>query len=133
MISLTCHHSYCAGCIANAVLASTRHLCDNDRIAVTSYINNIYGDTTSPASSPNHFSNTVTGQGVPVPNVAAQCPLCRTGLTPLDLHPNLALAALTNELNVYCGNRSKGVFCIEEELPFYIIICCVLTYLILNA
>eukprot|EP01135_Chromosphaera_perkinsii_P007596 Nk52_evm52s914 gene=Nk52_evmTU52s914 len=106
VISLTCHHSYCASCIASAVLASTINLCDADRSSVEAYINSIYGDVT-PGVSPVRGGQGTTS-AIAVPNVVAQCPLCRTSLTPSDLHPNLALAALTNELNVYCSNRAKG-------------------------
>ncbi|KAI8807782.1 WD40-repeat-containing domain protein [Cladochytrium replicatum] len=37
-----------------------------------------------------------------------QCPLCRSKLRKEDLHPNLALAGLIQELLVYCPNREFG-------------------------
>ncbi|KAJ9051126.1 E3 ubiquitin-protein ligase traf7, variant 4 [Entomophthora muscae] len=40
--------------------------------------------------------------------ISANCPLCRCQLKVSDLHPNLALASLINEIPVYCVNRDNG-------------------------
>ncbi|KAJ3117089.1 E3 ubiquitin-protein ligase traf7, partial [Nowakowskiella sp. JEL0407] len=37
-----------------------------------------------------------------------QCPLCRSKIRKEDLHPNLALASLIQELLVYCPNKELG-------------------------
>ncbi|KAI9297238.1 WD40 repeat-like protein [Neoconidiobolus thromboides FSU 785] len=41
-------------------------------------------------------------------NIEPFCPLCRCRLKSEDLHPNLALASLINELLVYCKNQMYG-------------------------
>ncbi|CAG8476231.1 179_t:CDS:10, partial [Racocetra persica] len=44
----------------------------------------------------------------PVLEVEPYCPLCRSRLKVEDLHPNLALAGLIQELLVYCANKRYG-------------------------
>eukprot|EP00126_Sphaerothecum_destruens_P009457 Sdes_comp20513_c0_seq1m15041 len=95
VISHSCHHSFCAGCIADAVVTTPLPLHPSDKNLVSNFIRSIYSDDPFLDRS---F----------IPQIQSQCPLCRAPLFPRDLHPNLALAALTNELQVFCSNRAFG-------------------------